>query len=280
MTTSSLHLWKLTENSRVFINSGEFHYQRLPVPELWPDIFQKLKANGFNAVSVYFFWSYHSASEGVYDFETTGKNLQALFDAAQAADLWVIARPGPYSNAETSAGGLALYGSDGSFGSIRTSDETYYNAWLPFIQKVGAIIAANQITEGGPVILYQIENELTETVHSATNTLVLYMEQIKAASRDAGVVVPFTSNEKGMRGQSWSVDYEDVGGSVNVYGLDSYPGGLSCTSPSSGYTLVRTYYQCKWSAPGASIDEKSRIQWAHHYHRVPKLQLFSAQLPT
>jgi hypothetical protein len=36
---------------RLFIFSGEFHYQRLPVPEMWLDVFQKLRANGFNAVS-------------------------------------------------------------------------------------------------------------------------------------------------------------------------------------------------------------------------------------
>ncbi|KAJ4391625.1 hypothetical protein N0V93_005244 [Gnomoniopsis smithogilvyi] len=228
---------------RVFINSGEFHYQRLPVPELWPDIFQKLKANGFNAASVYFFWSYHSPSKGVFDFETSGKNLQALFSAAKDAGIWIIARAGPYCNAETNAGGLALYGTDGSFGTVRTADETYYESWLPWVQEIGAVIAANQITEGGPVILNQIENELQETTHSATNTLVLYMEQIEAAFQAAGVVVPSTSNEKGMRSESWSVDYEDVGGSVNVYGLDSYPGGLSCTNPASGFTLLRTYYQ-------------------------------------
>jgi hypothetical protein len=35
---------------RVFIISGEFHYQRLPVPELWLDVFQKFKANGLNTV--------------------------------------------------------------------------------------------------------------------------------------------------------------------------------------------------------------------------------------
>lgn len=218
----------------------------MPVPELWPDIFQKLKANGFNAVSIYFFWSYHSPSKGVYDFETSGKNLQALFGAAKDAGIWIIARAGPYCNAETNAGGLALYGTDGSFGTVRTADETYYESWLPWVENVGAIIAANQITEGGPVILNQIENELQETTHSATNTLVLYMEQIEAAFLAAGVVVPSTSNEKGMRSQSWSVDYQDVGGAVNVYGLDSYPGGLSCTNPASGFTLVRTYYQCKW----------------------------------
>lgn len=69
------------------------------------------------------------------------------------------------------------------------------------------------------------------------------MEQLKTAFRDAGIVVPLTHNEKGMRSQSWSTDYQDVGGSVNVYGLDSYPGGLSCTNPSTGFNVVRTYYQ-------------------------------------
>ena len=82
-------------------------------------MFQKLKANGFNTVrypprawmlrasvrraltwtySIYFFWTYHSAAKGVYDFETPGKNLQHLFDAAKDAGLWVIARAGPYCN--------------------------------------------------------------------------------------------------------------------------------------------------------------------------------------
>lgn len=88
-------------NSRVYIFSAEFHYQRLPVPELWPDVFQKLKAEGFNAISVYFFWSYHSASKGEFDFDTSGKNVQKLFDYAKEAGLYVVARAGPYCNAET-----------------------------------------------------------------------------------------------------------------------------------------------------------------------------------
>ncbi|KAH8892873.1 family 35 glycosyl hydrolase [Thozetella sp. PMI_491] len=228
---------------RVFINAAEFHYQRLPVPALWLDIFHKLKANGFNTVSIYFFWSYHSSAEGVYDFESPGKNLQQLFDYAKEAGLWVIARAGPYCNAETNGGGLALWGSDGSLGKLRTSDETHHQAWLPWVQQIGKIIAANQITNGGSVILNQIENELQETVHQANHTLVLYMEQIEQAFRDAGVIVPFTHNEKGMRAQSWSTDYQNVGGAVDVYGLDSYPGGLSCTNPNSGFNVVRTYYQ-------------------------------------
>jgi beta-galactosidase len=155
----------------------------------------------------------------------------------------VIARAGPYVNGETSAGGFALWVANGQMGRTRTSAESYYERWLPWILQIGKIIAANQITNGGPVILNQHENELQETVHQADNTLVEYMEQIAAAFDEAGVVVPSTHNEKGMRSMSWSTDYEDVGGAVNVYGLDSYPGGLSCTNPNSGFNLVRTYYQ-------------------------------------
>ncbi|KAJ6082242.1 hypothetical protein N7499_007116 [Penicillium canescens] len=231
------------KGERVFIFSGEFHYQRLPVPELWLDVFQKLRSNGFNAVSIYFFWSFHSASKDTFDFENGAHDIQRVFDYAKQAGLYVIARAGPYVNAETSAGGFALWASNGQMGSARTSATAYYNLWYPWIQEVGKIIAANQITNGGPVILNQHENELQETTHSADNTLVKYMEQIAAAFDEAGIVVPSSHNEKGMRSMSWSTDYQDVGGAVNVYGLDSYPGGLSCTNPNTGFNLVRTYAQ-------------------------------------
>ena len=128
-------------------------------------------------------------------------------------------------------------------GRLRTSDETYHQAWLPWITEIDTILAKNQITNGGNVILVQIENELQETTHSATNTLVLYMEQIENATRNAGIMIPTSSNEKGERSISWSTDYQDVGGAVNVYGLDSYPGGLSCTNLDTGFSVVRNYFQ-------------------------------------
>ncbi|KAE8152120.1 putative beta-galactosidase [Aspergillus avenaceus] len=243
-TTVTWDKYSLSVNGeRLYIFSGEFHYQRLPVPELWLDVFQKLRANGFNAVSVYFFWSFHSASEGTFDFETGAHNIQRLFDYAKEAGVYVIARAGPYCNAETSAGGFALWAANGQMGSERTSDEAYYRRWRPWIREVGRIIARNQITNGGPVILNQHENELQETVYEADDTKVVYMKQIAEAFEEVGIVVPSSHNEKGMRAVSWSTDYKDVGGAVNVYGLDSYPGSLSCTNPDSGFNLVRTYYQ-------------------------------------
>jgi len=196
-----------------------------------------------NLDSIYFFWSYHSPSKGIYDFKTGAKDIQRLLDYAKQAGLYVIARPGPYCNAETNAGGFALWTSDGSGGKYRTSDETYHQAWKPWVQQVGAILKKNQITNGGPVIMTQIENELQETEHVKDHTLVKYMEQLKKAFRDSGIVVPLMHNEKGMRSVSWSTDYQDVGGSVNLYGLDSYPGGLSCTDANKGFKVVKNYFE-------------------------------------
>jgi beta-galactosidase len=51
--------------------------------------------------------------------------------------------------AETNGGGLALWGSDGRIGVIRSSDEQYHKSWAPYVEEIMSIIAANQITEGG-----------------------------------------------------------------------------------------------------------------------------------
>lgn len=77
----------LVNGERLFLFSGEFAYERMPVPEMWSDIFQKFRANGFNAVSLYFFWSYHSASRDVFDFTSGGKDIQKVIDAAAEAGL-------------------------------------------------------------------------------------------------------------------------------------------------------------------------------------------------
>lgn len=40
------HYSNIIDGERIFIWSGEMHYWRIPVPELWLDILQKVKAAG------------------------------------------------------------------------------------------------------------------------------------------------------------------------------------------------------------------------------------------
>lgn len=85
--------------------SGEVHPYRLPVPDLHLDIFQKIKALGFNGVSFYVDWALLEGKPGVYREEGVF-SLQPFFDAAQEAGIYLLARPGPYINAEVSGGGF------------------------------------------------------------------------------------------------------------------------------------------------------------------------------
>jgi hypothetical protein len=77
----------------------------LPVPGLYIDIFQKIKSLGYNCVSFYVDWALLEGKPGVYRADGIF-DLQPFYDAAQEAGIWLIARPGPYINAEASGGGF------------------------------------------------------------------------------------------------------------------------------------------------------------------------------
>lgn len=78
---------------------------RLPVPDLYIDLFQKVKALGYNGVSFYVDWALLEGKPGVYRADGVF-DLQPFFDAATKAGVYLIARPGPYINAEVSGGGF------------------------------------------------------------------------------------------------------------------------------------------------------------------------------
>src|SRR4051794_20722675 len=49
---------------RIVLLSGEFHPFRLPSPGLWLDVFQKVRALGFSAVSFYLDWALLEGEQG------------------------------------------------------------------------------------------------------------------------------------------------------------------------------------------------------------------------
>ena len=139
------------DNRRVFLWSGEFEYWRLPSPGLWRDVLEKMKAAGFNTVATYFDWDYHSPAPGVYDFSGV-RDVDTFLDIAQQVGLYVIARPGPYINAETDGGGLPGWLSNLK-GTARTTDPGYLAAVDDWFSHIDPIIARHQLSNGtGSVI--------------------------------------------------------------------------------------------------------------------------------
>lgn len=86
---------------RVLFYSGEYHPFRLPVPGLWLDVFQKIRAMGYTGVSIYIDWALLEGKPGVLLAEGIF-DLEPFFEAAQTAGIYILARPGPYINAEVS----------------------------------------------------------------------------------------------------------------------------------------------------------------------------------
>jgi len=148
----------LIDGQRTYLWSGEFHYYRLPSPDLWLDIFQKMKAAGFNATSLYFDWGYQSSAQGVYDHNGV-RDIDEVLDMAQKAGLYVIARPGPYINAEVDGGGFPTWLST-TPGDTRSADPTYLAYSDEWQTQIDGILKRHQLTDGGgSVLAYQVENE-------------------------------------------------------------------------------------------------------------------------
>ena len=210
----------LVDGKRTYLWSGEFHYFRLPSPSLWLDIFQKMKAAGFNTTSLYFDWGYHSPAPGVYDF-TGVRNIDELLDMAQQAGLYVIARPAPYINAEVDGGGLPAWLGTKNVKN-RTDDPaflTYADQWLT---QIDAILARHQLTNGtGTVIAYQVENEY----YNGSADSRAYMQHLEDKARADGITVPLTGNNNGT--------FTSGTGALDVDGPDSYPQGFDCSNPTA-----------------------------------------------
>lgn len=111
---------------RVTIFSAEIHPFRLPVPSLYLDLFQKVKAAGFNMVSFYVDWALLEGKPG--EFRSEGVfAIEPFIDAAKEAGIFLLARPGPYVNAEVSGGGFPGW-LQRVKGTLRTNASDYLSA--------------------------------------------------------------------------------------------------------------------------------------------------------
>jgi len=157
------------------------------------------------------------SAKGIFD-------LDPFFAAASESGIYLLARPGPYINAEVSGGGFPGW-LQRVKGKLRTPTPDYLNATNLYTRSIGRIIAKAQITNGGPVILFQPENEYTFPAPGIVFPNGDYFAYVEQQYRDAGIVVPFINNDAAPRG----IFAPGNGtGSVDVYGHDSYPLDFDC----------------------------------------------------
>lgn len=223
----------MVRGERLMFHSGEFHPFRLPSPGLWLDVLQKIKSLGFSGVSFYVNWALIEGEQGEFGADGVFA-LEEFFDAASQAGIYLLARPGPYINSEVAGGGFPGWTSRLK-GPVRSNATDWLDATRNYIQQMGAIISKAQITNGGPVILFQPENEYTLCYAALGNVTRdnmgdlskclnrYYMADVGQMWRDSGITVPFIVNDATPIGNFAPGSGVGAG---DMYGFDAYPLGL------------------------------------------------------
>jgi beta-galactosidase len=174
------------------IRSGEMHPARIPV-EYWRHRIQMAKAMGMNTIALYVMWNYHEASEGVFDFHTGNRDIEAFIRLCDAEDMWVLFRPGPYVCAEWDLGGIPAWLLRYDDIVLRTDsahDARYMQAVARYIDELAPRVQPLMAENGGPILMIQIENEFGSFANNA-----VYLDEIKQHWIRTGIDGPFYTED-------------------------------------------------------------------------------------
>jgi len=178
----------LLDGKPVKLISGAIHYFRM-TPGQWEDSLYNLKALGANTVETYIPWNIHEPVEGTYDFEGL-KDIEAFVKLAQEIGLLVILRPSVYICAEWEFGGLPAWLLREKGMRLRSTDPRFMEKVRQYFSVLIPKLVPLQSTQGGPVIMMQIENE-----YGSYGMEKDYLRQTKQLMEEFGVDVPlFTSD--------------------------------------------------------------------------------------
>ncbi|XAR73229.1 Beta-galactosidase [Bertholletia excelsa] len=126
--------------------SGSIHYPR-STPEMWPDIIHKAKDRDLDHFPGQYYF------EGRFD-------LVPFIKLVQQADLYVHLRIGPYICAEWNFGGFPVWLKYVPGIAFRTDNEPFKEMQKFTVKIVNMMKSENMFeSQGGPIIIFQIENE-------------------------------------------------------------------------------------------------------------------------
>jgi beta-galactosidase len=147
----------LLDNEPFQIISGEMHYPRVP-REAWRQRMQMAKSMGINTIGTYIFWNVNEPEKDQFDF--AGNNdIAAFVKTAQEEGLWVIVRPSPYVCAEWEFGGYPYWLQNQKGLLVRSKEKQYLAEYKKYIHEIGRQLSPYLITNGGNIIMMQVENE-------------------------------------------------------------------------------------------------------------------------
>lgn len=260
----------LLDGKPIQIHSGEMHYSRIPKP-YWRHRLKMMKAMGLNAVATYVFWNYHEVSPGVWDFKTGNRNLAEYIKTAQEEGLYVILRPGPYVCAEWEFGGYPWFLAKVPGMVIRANNTQYLAATKTYFSALYGQVKNLLITNGGPIIMVQGENEFGSYVSQRKDITIddhkKYSAAIFQQLKDVGFNVPFFTSDG-----SWLFDGGALPGALpTANGEDDVAKlkeAVNKFHDGKGPYMVAEFYPgwlSHWAEPFPKVNYKSTAKQTQKY---------------
>ncbi|ONM23189.1 Beta-galactosidase 11 [Zea mays] len=149
----------MIDGKRDLFFSGAIHYPRSP-PEMWPKLIERAKEGGLNTIETYIFWNAHEPEPGKYNFEGRFDLIKYL-KMIQEHDMYAIVRIGPFIQAEWNHGGLPYWLREIDHIIFRANNDPYKKEMEKFVRFIVQKLKDAELfaSQGGPIILTQIENE-------------------------------------------------------------------------------------------------------------------------
>ena len=150
----------LLDSTRFAIGSVELTYARVP-RGYWGYAMQQARAMGANTIMVRVPWLLHEENEGVYDFDGE-KNIREFCRMAQANGLFVWLHVGPFADANMDFGGMPWWLLKYGNMPLRSHHKMFMDKVGRFYRALSQQLDGMQVTEGGPIILINIEEPMTQ----------------------------------------------------------------------------------------------------------------------
>ncbi len=221
------------DSEKIYINgqpqkimSGAMHYFRI-VPEYWEDRLLKIKELGCNCVETYLCWNLHEKKEGEFDF-SGWLDFSKYLKMAQDMGLFAIVRPGPFICSEWDFGGMPWWLLKDRNMEVRCAHPLFLKKITPYLEKVCEILRDHLITNGGNVLMVQIENE-----YGSYGNDKAYLRWLKEFYESHGIDVPLITSDGALEFTLRNGTLDDVLASVNyrwesevsIKALKTYHGG-------------------------------------------------------
>ncbi|KAG4970256.1 hypothetical protein JHK82_035946 [Glycine max] len=250
----------IIDGKRRVLLSGSIHYPR-STPEMWPELIQKAKEGGLDAIETYVFWNAHEPSRRVYDFSGNNDIIRFL-KTIQESGLYGVLRIGPYVCAEWNYGGIPVWVHNLPDVEIRTANSVYMNEMQNFTTLIVDMVKKEKLfaSQGGPIILTQIENEYGNVISHYGDAGKAYMNWFKNwGGRD-----PHRTAED----VAFAVArFFQTGGTFQNYYM--YHGGTNFDRTAGGPYITTSY---DYDAPLDEYGNIAQPKWGHlkELHNVLK----------